>query len=159
MFDDFSNAKRHVRARGSECRLKNAVVQLRDVVIRASDRVVGGHERVEDLGVASRRVPVQEDGEPAGDPVDIVPEQPVKEPERTEGFPDSDFWKQCTLIDCMVLTETQTLRDLITILRSADNYADISQAFNACAGQSTACVAPVRIAGGRAADGPILNYS
>jgi hypothetical protein len=70
-FDDFSNAKRHVRARGSECLRKNAVVQLRDVVIRASDRVVGGHERVEDLGVASRRVPAQEDNEPAGDPVDI----------------------------------------------------------------------------------------
>ena len=71
---------------------------LRDVVIRASDRVVGGHERVEEFG-NSRRVPAQEDDEPNMEPaVDIDPEQPVEEPERTEGFPDSDFWYRWRLI-------------------------------------------------------------
>ena len=97
-FDNSSNAKRHVNALG-KCRRDNAFVVLSDVVIRASDRVVGGHKRVEDFGVASRRVPAQEDDEPNMEPaVDIDPEQPVEEPERTEGFPDSDFWYRWRLI-------------------------------------------------------------
>ncbi len=60
---------------------------LRDVVIRASDRVVGGHERVEEFG-NSRRVPAQEDDEPYMEPaVDIDPEQPVEELNALKVFP------------------------------------------------------------------------
>ena len=80
-FDDVSNARRHVGARSS-CFRRNAVVQRTSVVIRASDRVVGGREHVEDYGVSSR-VPDANPGaeddeaniEPAGDSGDIEPEQ------------------------------------------------------------------------------------
>ena len=86
------------------------MVQRTSVVIRASDRVVGGREHVEDYGVPSRRVPdanpAAEDEEaeeaniePAGDPGDI-------EPEHSGRFFDSYFrsstdHKSISEIDCI----------------------------------------------------------
>ena len=47
-FDDSGNAKLHVAARTGACYRRNAEVLRRRVAIRASDRVVGGRERVDD---------------------------------------------------------------------------------------------------------------
>ena len=83
-FDVSSNARRHVAARGS-CLRENAVVQRTNVVIRASDRVVGGREHVEDYGVPSRRVPSVEDDEPRPSSIEPAGDiHPVEEMERTE---------------------------------------------------------------------------
>ena len=78
-----SNTKKHIAGRRSGCR--DAVVQRVNIVIRASDRVVGGREHVEDYGVPSRRVPSVEDDEPRPSSIEPAGDiDPVEEMERTE---------------------------------------------------------------------------
>ena len=157
-FDIISNARRHVGARSS-CFRSNAVVQRTSVVIRASDRVVGGREHVEDYGVPSRRVP---DANPAAEDEEAEEANIDIEPEHSGRFFDSYFrsstdLKSISEIDCIFFTGTpsDSIRGLIALLRSAVSGADINQEFNAFAGQSPApSIVPIperRV--------PILNYS
>ena len=115
------------------------MVQRTNVVIRASDRVVGGRERVEDYGVSPHRAPaVVDDDDPIGAPAcDPAETDPVEEPERGT-----------------ILSEG--MRGLIELVRTAVRGEDIDQDFNASAAGSAA---PIQV--GRADERPeaILNYS
>ena len=130
-FDDSRNAKRHVGARNGACFRRCAVVQRSNIEIRASDRIVGGREHVDDYGMSSPPVPAFEDDETEGEPDDDLVPDTVPSDFRNEG-----------------------MRDLIETLRSAVSGDDIVQAFNASAAQT---VAPIGIADER--PDTILNYS
>ena len=91
-----SNTKKHIAGRRSGCR--DAVVQRVNIVIRASDRVVGGREHVSDHYRPPQRVPSIEDEEPhpgidPGHSADKFEKEMELEPELAdlEGFFDSDF--------------------------------------------------------------------
>ncbi len=108
-FNDSSNAKRHVGARQGDFFRQDAVVLRRRVTIQASDRVVGGSERVEDY-VSHRFLPVAQDHWPNGDDEPIYDAEPAAA--------DDEPWVQ-----------SEDMRGLIEILRTAAIGDDIVQEF------------------------------
>ena len=119
-FDDSSNAKRHVGAApNGDCFRQNAVVLRRRVTIRASDRVVGGRERVVEDYVSHRFLPVAQDHGPNGD------DEPINDAEPAAA--DDEPWVQ-----------SEDMRGLIEILRTAAIGDDIVQEFKASANQTEA---------------------
>jgi len=141
-FDDSSNAKRHVGAPVGKCFRQGAVVLRRRVTIRASDRVVGGRERVVEDYVSHRFLPVAQDHEPNGD------DEPIKDAEPAAA--DDEPWVQ-----------SEDMRGLIEILRTAAIGDEIVQEFKASV-DATAAVAQTqqdsRIADERRTESR-LNYS
>ena len=152
-FDDSSNAKRHVGARRGACFKRDAVVLRRHVEIRASDRVVGGRERVEDYA-SGRPFPPVEDHGPNGDDEPNVDAEPAG---------DDELDEPCVHPDPKEL-QSNDMRGLIEKLRSAVSGDDIVQEFKISADpttSSTAAAAQIQ-EDSRTADGMpelILNYS
>jgi hypothetical protein len=117
-------------------------VLRRRVTIRASDRVVGGCERVVEDYVSHRFLPVAQDHRPKGD------DEPIKDAEPAAA--DDEPWVQ-----------SEDMRGLIEILRNAAIGDEILQEFKASADPIEAVAQTQqdsRIADGRRTESR-LNYS